>query len=171
MRKGFTLMEILVSVGILVILAVVGSNLFFSLMKGAAKTKILSLVKQEGNYALLVMERTIRNAGSLEECGSDYITVQSPNDELTTFHFCGNPDFLIASKSGNRDSMTCEAARLTSDRVKLVSSSLTCTPPISEFDSWTVEIKYTLGQAAAILRPEEQASVDFQTTVSLRNLP
>lgn len=171
LKSGFTLLEILVSVSLLVVLALVSFNIFFSLMKGAAKTKVLSLIKQEGNYALTVMERTIRNATQLEECGADYITLRNQEGEQITFHFCGDPDFLIAAKSGDRDSMACKAARLTSDQAKLVSNSLTCTPPMSEFDSWVVKISFTLSQAAITSRPEEQAAIDFQTTISLRNLP
>ncbi len=68
-EKGFTLIEILMVVFLLGIIVVIGSNLFFSILKGASKAEITKEVKQNGDYALAVMERHLRNASSVESCG------------------------------------------------------------------------------------------------------
>ena len=45
-KKGFTLIEILVTIGIFAIIVVVGSMSFFNLFKGSAKTKAANLVRR-----------------------------------------------------------------------------------------------------------------------------
>ncbi|HUS59770.1 MAG TPA: type II secretion system protein [Nevskiaceae bacterium] len=165
---GFTLIEILVALGILVIILVVGSNMFFTILKGSSKTKILTEVKQNGGYVINVMERMIRNAKKIETCesGMSKLKITNPDDGITTFHCCGSP-LMIASKSG---SLTCEQARLTSNKVQVSSSCndfISCTqavggPPV-------VTINFTLQQAGTAARPEEEALVNFQTAVTLRN--
>jgi prepilin-type N-terminal cleavage/methylation domain-containing protein len=166
---GFTLIEILVALGILAIIVVIVSNMFFTILKSSSKTKVLTEVKQNGNYALNVMARMIRNGRiGVGECGAypDRITITNPDDGITTFHCCGSPP-MIASKSG---SLTCEQARLTSDKVQASSSCddfISCTqtfegPPV-------VTINFTLQQAGTASRPEEEATVNFRMTVTLRN--
>jgi len=59
---GFTLVEILVVVGILGIIAVVASTIFFTTIRSSSKTKTLTKVKENGDYALSVMERLIRDS-------------------------------------------------------------------------------------------------------------
>jgi len=170
MKKcGFTLVEILVAISVLAIIMVVGSNMFFTILKGTSKTKVLTEVKQNGDYALNVMGRMIRNGKiGAGECGEnpDQITITNPDNGITTFHCCGNPP-MVASKSG---SLTCEQARLTSNKVQVSSSCddfISCTPTVG--GPPVVTINFTLQQAGTASRPEEEATVSFQTTVVLRN--
>lgn len=170
-KTGFTLIEILVVVGILGIIAFIGTNMFFTILKGSTKTRVLAEVKQNGNYALGVMERMIRNARKIEECqvSADHIKIQNPDEDWTDFLCCGSPS-LIASESGG---LTCsdsgiENARLTSSNVQVSCGTfISCTqatggPPV-------ITINFTLSQLGSPPRPEEQARVDFGTTVTLRN--
>lgn len=165
---GFTLVEILVVISILAIIVVAGSNMFFTLLRGSNKTKVLQSAKQNGNYAISVMERMIRNARNISGSGSS-IVIQNPDGQQTTFECCGtSPDLMIASRSGT---LTCQQTRLTSGEVKVSScpavfsvvSGVIGTKPA------VVTIKFSLSQAGITTRPEEQATIDFQTTVSLRN--
>lgn len=159
-KTGFTLVEILVTIGILGIIVVVASNLFFSLLKGSMKTKTLQTVKQNGTYAISVMERMIRNARGIETCTSAMkkIKITNPDMRTTEFDLTGPQ---IASNSGNF---------LTSNEVKVESSKVNqfdCVPGNGK--PAVVTIQFSLSQAALANRPEEEASVTFQTTVSLRN--
>ena len=56
-ETGFTLVEILVVIGLLAIVVALGSNMFFTTLRGSTKSKTLTIVKQNGDYALSVMER------------------------------------------------------------------------------------------------------------------
>jgi prepilin-type N-terminal cleavage/methylation domain-containing protein len=166
--EGFTLIEVLVTTAIFIVIVTIGTNSFMTIMRNAAKTKVISLIKLEGNYSLSAMERMIRNARQVMSCGSDAVTIENPDHNLTTFRFCGNPDNLIASQSG---SLTCSQARLTSDQTVLESGAFTCSPPATELTPYVVGISFTLRQAGTSTRVEDLAAIDFQTTVSLRNLP
>jgi len=159
---GFTLIEILVVVFLLGIVVVIGSSLFFSILKGASKAEIEKEVKQNGDYAMSVMERMIRNAQKIDECASgNSITITSQDGNQTEFK-CLFEDGVgkIASGSG----------RLTGKNVTLGTSCpgslvFTCdlskTPPV-------VNISFDLSQKETTARPEEKAQIHFQTTVSLR---
>lgn len=170
--RGFTLIEIIVSMGILGIIATMGTNLLFSILGGSAKAKVLQSVKQNGGYALSVMESMIRNARKLDYVLSptDAITITNPDGGITTFHCYDSPDSLIASESGT---LLGVAARITGQEVKVDDTScanfFTITPGIPGVRPNLVVIQFKLIQSGVSSRPEEQTSVDFQTTVGLRN--
>jgi len=161
---GFTLIELLVVIAIMGTVGVMVSNLFFQTLKGSTKAELLKTVKQEGDYAISSMERIIRNAKTVESvCASggstaSSITVTNQDDTSTSF----------GCDAGNTK-ITLDGADLTSSIVAVsgCGSFITCTqsgstPPV-------VAIKFSLSQAGSSSRPEEQASVPFQTIVSLRN--
>ena len=170
-NKGFTLIEILVVVGILAIIAVVSSNMFFTVFKSSGKTKVLTKVKQNGDYALTVMERLIRDSQEVSSsCTSGMASIKVKRFDGSEITFsCDLAQGLIASSSGQR---------LTSSEVKVDSCSFDCGCPTAypnctsegtKFYPKTVTIKFTLSQVGATVRPEEEAIINFQTTVSTRN--
>jgi len=167
-KSGFTLIEILVVVGLLGIIAGIGSNMFFTTLRSSTKSKSLTMVKQNGDYALVVIERLIRDSekvitnsdGSLCTTGMNKIKTKRLDGSEVEFA-CkgeGTANGLIASNS----------ARLTSNEVKLDSCSFDCSSR-GGFYPQVVTINFTLSQAAVTTRPEEQASVNFKTTVTTRN--
>lgn len=165
-KNGFTLIEIIVVVGILGIIMVMGSNLFFSILRGSTKTKTLQLVKQNGDYAISVMGRMIRNARSVSGSESS-ITIVNPDGMPTAFS-CGDIDI---PPDGNAE-IASNSARLISNEVK-VSSNCSNVFSVTTGEVGArpnvVTINFTLSQAGVTTRLEEQASVNFQTTISLRN--
>lgn len=167
-QGGFTLIEILVVVGLLAIIAVIGSSMFFTTLRSSGKSKTLTRVKQNGDYALSTIERLIRDSeevitnsdGSLCEAGMNKIKTKRLDGSEVEFT-CeeeGTVNGLIASNS----------ARLTSNEVKLDNCSFDCSSQ-GEFYPQIVSIDFTLSQAAETTRLEEQASVNFKTTVNTRN--
>lgn len=170
-KAGFTLIELLVAMAILATVGVVTTNLFFQTLKGTTKAELLKGVKQEGDFAISIIEKMIRNSKNIEEAfpenpswscdGSDRPDIKITNqDNSTTIFNC--------SMTGSDTYIASNSARLTSNKVRVSSCSLIrCTrsgsaPPV-------VEIRFSLSQLGSPARPEEQAAVNFQTTVSLRN--
>ncbi|MFH1840957.1 MAG: type II secretion system protein [Candidatus Shapirobacteria bacterium] len=159
--KGFTLIEMLVVVALIGLLVTTGSLVFITSLKASSKSQIMTVVKQDGNYALGVMERMIRNAYSVDNClnaHSPTLTITNPDHNTTTFGFIDDgAAWRLASGSAY-----LTGATVTVDTAK---SYFNCTkgPPDR------VEIVFTLRQKTASLRPEEQAFLDFKTTVVLRN--
>ena len=161
---GFTLVEVLVSVGLLITVATLSSTLFITILKNASKTKVDQVVRQEGDYALLVMSRTIRNArevikDTIHTCdgNSNQIAIKNPDEGITIFSCQDN---YLASNS----------ARLTSDRVQVLdcASVFTCFSG-TEFEPDQVIISFSLSDTLGSDRKEEQANLDFATNVTVRN--
>jgi len=170
---GFSLIEILVVMGLLAIAVVIGTSLFFTTFRSSAKTKALTIVKQNGDYALSVMERLIRDSeevivngdGDICESGMNKIKIKRMDGSEIEFECLdeGTATGYIASTSAVR-------ARLISEEVKLDSCSFDCSQKdLNPFNPQSVVINFTLSQANEAARVEEQASVDFQTSVTTRN--
>jgi len=170
-RSGFTLIEILVVFSILAIIFVAASNMFFSILRGTTKTKTMQLVKQNGDYALSLMMRMIRNARNISAYGQTFLTITNPDGGTTVFS-CEDLDAdgnnEIASKSGS----LLPPESLISTDVRVVTTDcyvFTITEGESGIKPDTVAIDFDLSAAVTSDRPEEQAQVKFKTTVSLRN--
>lgn len=76
MKRGFTLIEVLVVLGILSILSVLFVEIFFRSLKGNNKAQLLGIVKQNGQVALETMDKIIRN--------SDKVICPPPNTPSDT---------------------------------------------------------------------------------------
>jgi len=162
-KNGFTLIEIMIVVVILGIIVVIGSGAFFSILRGSTKTKTLQMVKQNGDYAISVMERMIRNARILIYPTTDStvasITIENPDGGETVF-----------SCESDRATISSNGASLLSNEVKVSDCNIfEVTVGQPEVKPATVKINFNLTQVEITNRPEEQAEVNFQTTVTLRN--
>ncbi|MBI4057942.1 type II secretion system protein [Candidatus Microgenomates bacterium] len=182
-RKGFTLLEFLVVIGLLSI--TIGSILLFltAVLKGTNQANITSEVKQNGQVVLDTLESQIRNASDADcvlKNGSDeciYVKLFRPNTDPLHIR--------CASAVGQTESGRIEIASsalddptnftsITNTDTKSGVSVSNCkfnvvpsfggvsAPPI-------VAVSFTVSQGvAAVSRSDFVASVDFQTTISLR---
>lgn len=173
-HQGFTLIEVLMVVFLLGIVVVIGSNLFFSILKGASKAEITKEVKQNGDYAMNVMERMMRNAQEIVQNSDGQICTPTMNKIKIT-----NPD-------GNRTEFKCilqdEVTKIASSSAsgtgnltgKNVTLGTSCSAASLSFSCDSsknppvVNISFDLSQKGTGLRPEEKAQIHFQTTVGLR---
>jgi len=181
MKKGFTLIEVLISIGILSVISLVLSQSFLSTTRGSMKSEIQSSVKQSGDFAVKTMEQMIRQASSISPatCTSlplKTLELNNPDGGVTTFRcLYVNPPGItrIASVSGLVNPVTYY---LTSSDVTLggtgcnaaaMTLSFTCTagPGIPD----KVLINFTLSQAGTAHSQAEAARTSFQTTVNVRN--
>ncbi|MBI2029445.1 prepilin-type N-terminal cleavage/methylation domain-containing protein [Candidatus Gottesmanbacteria bacterium] len=177
LKNGFTLIELLVVTGLVLVIIAVVVQLFFSALRGAAKTAITNETRQTGDYAMSVMERMIRNAQTIENITTycdgttqhDKIDIVNQDSQTTTFQ-C--PLYFstvyIASNSATGNS------QLTSSKVAVEphpDCNFICTKTGS--GPAVVSIDFTIHQlppaAGVTLRPEEKNSIDFQTSVVVRN--
>lgn len=165
-NSGFTLIETLIVVFLIGIVLVAGGNIFFGIMKGSSKAEIEKEVKQNGSYALAVMERMIRNSRRVTACddlAGASLEIENSDYGLTTFQL---GEGRIASSSAGGD------LYLTTDNITVSSLTFTCVfdPPSSSDpqDIRRVGINFILSVGAAEA-PETFAEIEFQTSVSLRN--
>lgn len=88
---GFTFIEVVVALAITATLMAVASSSFFYLLRGTSKVEIIKEVKQNGDYALSVMDTKIRNSRdittscSLGGVTSDSISIVNPDGSASTF--------------------------------------------------------------------------------------
>jgi len=145
-KAGYTLIETLVVVFILGLVLVVGGNLFFSILRGGAKAEAVKEIKQNGDYALAVIERMTRNAKSAN-CVGGALAITNFDGSTTSFTCSSN---RVASGS----------AYLTSTEVVANPCSFSCAGTIPE----VVTISFTLGPS----KTGATTNQIFQTQVSLR---
>lgn len=167
---GFTLIEVLVIVFLVGLIVIVGGNLFFSILKGASKTGITKEVKQNGDYALGVMERAIRNAQEIVQNSDGQTCTSAMNKIKVKAVDGGETEFGCVSEDGVAK-IASGSGRLTGKNLTL---GATCPGSLSfSCDEVSfppkVTISFTLSQKGTAGRPEEKAQISFQTTVSLRN--
>lgn len=162
-NKGFSLIEILVVLSIFAVIAVIANQVFFSTLRGGSKSEATTLVKQEGNYTLSVIERGLQSAQSV---------TTACTDPAASFSSIGYLD-----STGTSASFSCQTGYiasgsaklpLTTDRVTLVTNSCKfyC---FKEGGVATVSAQFTLKRAGSGLTAREQTQLDFKTRVLLRN--
>lgn len=149
------MIELLVVVGIVGIVGTMVANLFLSNLRTAAKTKALVEIKQNGDYALSVMERMIRNSREITPCPASEtsLTILNPDGQTTIFDCSGEK---IASNSSS----------LVGANMKVKGCSLICEK--AEANPAVVTINFILSQKGVSLGKEFTAESPFQITVSTR---
>lgn len=79
-NRGYSIIEMLVVVGLMGILLLGASNTLMSLLGGSRKASLYAEIKNQGDSSLLSMERLIRDGKSCEPVtGSDEIIIAYPN--------------------------------------------------------------------------------------------
>lgn len=122
MKKGVSLIEILIVVAIFAVLGLLISRVILTTLRGSNRSDSLVKVRDNLDYALSVMERQIRNAESVSPCpnpDTDRIDFRDSNG-IATYFACTNV--------GNSGYVASGSARLTNDQVAITTCSLVCTP-------------------------------------------
>lgn len=164
--SGFTLIEVLVVLGVFVVISTVIVSILFVSLRGSKKSDVLVTTRENGYSALSKMARVIRYAKSIDLPASCVPSSGSVNSITIT----GSDDNQIvfacpASSSGGISSNS--ASLVDTSSVSVSSCSFTCSQPTSA-DPPTVMISFTLA-AQGGNSAESIASVPFETSVTLRN--
>jgi prepilin-type N-terminal cleavage/methylation domain-containing protein len=96
-QRGFSLIEMLVVIGLLTMLAIIGTMLFLNTLTTSNKASIALNVKQQGENALSQMTAMIRRATRIEDCTPTTLVILNQDENTTTFFAENNK---IASNSG-----------------------------------------------------------------------
>jgi prepilin-type N-terminal cleavage/methylation domain-containing protein len=172
--SGFTLVELLIVVALVAIIGLTTTQIFVMGIRSQGKSEVLKEVKQNGDYALSIIETMVRNAIDIPaSCNTAYNQLQILNsDGLTTTFEClenGN----ISSISGLIVAPTPTGIPLTSNKVSVFNCSsafrIVCpTPPLSPK---YVYVNFSIRSSGSSLTPTPGSFsvLEYQTTVSLRN--
>jgi len=174
-QKGFTLLEMVVSIGIVAVVSVVLSQVFIATLRSNTKTEIFKDIKQNGELALESMVRMIQNAKQItSDCTEEGKSAQSltiiNEDSGQTTLGC-----IFSDGSTRLASSSAESSRyLTSANVTLGGTS--CGLSTLTFVCYggpgipaSVTISFQLAKSGAAAQAFEQGSESFQTTATMRN--
>lgn len=169
-EKGFTLIEMLASIIVLIAVGTVLGATLFSTLRGATKTNSIEVVKQNGYFALVQMTKMLRNAERLEDpypcLDPTYlsITFTSPDGGQTTF----TCDLLStpATISSNGASL------LDTTAVTLETCHFSCTQGL-DTQIPSIGVSFSLKRATTTSFFEQTAGaspIPFETSLILRNV-
>lgn len=179
--SGFTLVELLVSLSILAILSTAVVSSFVTTLGRSAKVKVLKDVETDGKYAIRVMERMIRAAEEIEgscEANMSSLTIKNTDGGITEFN-CNSlisGRRCLASNSANPANAACLISP--GSQVAIEEGRRVCRFDCSQGEAEgsttvgnpvRVGIDFKLKQSGTTTRVEEEAVLNFETTVTLRN--
>lgn len=175
-QKGYTVVELLAVVTILVIITGIIAALITQTLRGSSKTNITNQVAQAGNYVTSVISNAIISAENVVAVGGENVNDCTQNPEGnsiellisqevgTVLYACAND--TIASNSAS----LIDTNRLMIDSTDSSACYFKClqqnndpyTPPIIEFG-------FTISQKAENVLFENRESAPFETSVLMRN--
>ena len=159
--KGFTLIEILVSITIFVLVVAATIGIFVSSLQGKERVNQLKEIEDNARYIMEMVSREMRmgsvNADEANTADSeiDFIDSSGSNIQLCRADADGN-----CSSSG--DYLAKNGDLVTSNKIKI--SNLTFY--VNNFTDEAVQQKVTISMTVA--SADDLVKMDFQTTVSSR---
>lgn len=167
---GFSLIEILISIAIIITATTVVVAMLSSSFRGISKSNVSEEVRQNGNRAISQMSRTIQFAESFLGASVDGVAYKSCVGGAGT-----NYQFIKIRSGGGDVILSCNnltidgTSLIDTTRVKVVggSCSFKCTRG-SDIDSPIIGITFQLSQKSATV-PEKSQTIPFSTTVKVRN--
>jgi prepilin-type N-terminal cleavage/methylation domain-containing protein len=168
---GFTLIELMVVISLMVMILLTVTSLFFTSLIASTKTSTLSQLKEEGDFAQGQMEFLLRNAIKLlpnssgQTCttGMEEIKFQALNGGITTLlkEEAADGKDRIASNSG---------VYLTSANSDLISGPQFDCTRAADGSSTFVTITFTLRKGTpGVDQVRDIVTQDFQSGVALRS--
>lgn len=153
MKKGFSLLEVLVVLGVFSILAIVSTTAVLLAVRGAQKSATTSKVRENTDFTIATIERNLRNAAEIVSCSNDSLVFKDQDSNTSTFSCVdiGEPDGYVASGS----------ARLTGNGINVINCSFVCsgsvgsTPPSVSFDITSTDKNFT-GPQGSIFQASTQ---------------
>lgn len=180
-RSGFTLIELLVIVALVGIIGALTTQVFIIGFKSQGKGEIVKEVKQNGDYAISVIESMVRSAADFstdQMCNNDSQTLKIVNpDGYTTIFKCDETLYNISSASATVPEITPTGVLLMNSKVAVPAGIANCkfrvvcpTPPLSPkyvFVDFIVTQGTVVGQPTPL--PQNTASIEYSGTFSLGN--
>lgn len=176
-RAGFTLIEIVVSVGIIAFISVIIAQAFFTTTRVNTKTELINEIKQTGDFALDGIVRKLREAQRItSSCtaapgvSDSTISFVSSDGEPVTFASAVDGDSVRLIQNPGSIYLTGSSVTLSDTAcVGVPALQFVCTS--SSFQPVRVEvaIKFCLAQKGEGAGSYEKAFQVFQTSVALRN--
>lgn len=172
--SGFTLVELLVVIFVFVSVGAIVISIVIATLRGNNKTNAINLVQTSGDYAIVQMAKSIRNATAIlapSPCG----TVVSPavSSSLQLAFVDGSTATYSCHDALNNPSITSNSAALVdTSAVTVASCKFTCgQDSVSDYPIVGIDFSLTSKTASNFVDLKASSSaIEFQTSVVIRNL-
>lgn len=173
-HTGFSLIEVVISMGIIALIGVVIVRSFTSTIRTNAKTEILRDIKQNGDFALGYIVHQIQNAQEITcspyaDCSGaiSYVIAKDENADLIQLKpLAGTPCRIVAYNATDATTLY-----LTSDTVALNPCSITYSVQTLYGRPSRVSVTFTVTQVnTAATNTVDIGSMVFRTTTQVRNV-
>lgn len=161
---GISLIETLIVIGVFAVLGILSTSAVLLSLQGSKKGDVQIKVRENLDYAISIIERQLRNAGSVSPltCSGAPLSVINYRDSnnISTSFSCvtTSSDGYVASGSAN--------LRLTSEEIKVTTCSFTCTAGVG---SVPPKVIITIDAVdAGTGGSKEGATVSISTEINLR---
>lgn len=159
-RQGFTLIEMLVASGVMVLFSITLIGLFLATVRGGTKAQVVQAVHQEGDYALKTMARMIRQSQGVT-CTFSNTKANATNLDGGTTVFSIVTDNLVDKIASNSSEF------LTGASGEVSALSFIC---YDGNNGKVVTISFTLTAGSETgSQAQEKLTQSFSTSVSVRN--
>lgn len=176
-QHGFTLIEIVVSVGIIAFISIIIAQAFFTTTRVNTKTELINDIKQNGDFALDRIIRALRPAQQVTSvCDaspgstSSILSIRNADNTTSTFTSILDGTVLRLVQNPGTNYLTSTNVTLSDTActgfpaLQFVCISSAAQPPRVE-----IIIRFCLSQKGTPQASFEKAGQAFQTTVTLRN--
>jgi prepilin-type N-terminal cleavage/methylation domain-containing protein len=171
-KAGFTLIELLVVIAVLGIVLGIGVSILTATFRSTNKTKVFNQVKQNGDFALETMTRSVRSA--IDVCttaGTDLVTYSatvncaspSPSVEVTRFH-CTLGGTGSDGEVDRLDNRGASIPLVSSVKISSCAFAITSSIPKRVTIDFTFQQSTSLGTSTDVI-----ISIPFHTEVTVRN--
>ena len=171
-NKGYTLIELLAVMIIMITVGLIIATILVSSLRGSNKTNTIESIRQNGNYTILQISKMLEFAQSFQGVS---------NDDINYLPNCSSPAtqykyIKITSFDNQPTTFSCRANDIASNGASLINTNEVSLGPCSFTCSRNLSLPPTIGIAFTLLQKstssffEKQATIDFQTSVILRNL-
>ena len=165
-NRGFTLVELLVSIGLVLIIGTIGTSVIASILRSYNKAHIINEIEQNGNYVLSLMESQIRNARSVacDDGSSHCLKVNVTPQEGGTFDF----EIATVGTIGVVRKISTATEVLTNDDLTTGVSVVITGTSESHFNVDGNKVKIVLKLTQAPDSPGTAGRVDYQAETTLQ---
>lgn len=183
-QEGYTLVELLAVMAIVVVVGVIVAGILISSLRGGNKSNVLDNVRQNGNDAIAQVAKMITYSQNFNGVSTDGVSYKtnctqeippspSPTPAPIVYQY-----IKITSFDGGQTVFSCNGSMLASNGASLIDTSTVSVVPNSCYftcrqtnfgQAPTIGINLTLSDNNSSNFAEKKASVSFQTSVTVRN--
>lgn len=184
-KKGFTIVELLVITGILVLCGGLIAGIIFSTLQGSKKSSNTNQVTQSGNYALSVITETVNKADQVvSSCNNtpsqSLLLYSSQTDSLYTISCLSGTNITIEETNrstglpvGSQNTLLGEGVRLSGSSCSFtcnqVGPSVTGAASPNPYLKPVIQVSFMLTDPGQSTAADVRAQINFRTSIYLRN--